>query len=803
MKKRSLSLILALIMVLSIILPGASAFADTVDAETPASAESVVLKWAKKLGSGWMNAPSVPTVADDGVIVMVGKTINKLSFADGEITASGEMSAAPSYGYTPSIIVGDSIIAPLGTGTLQAFDEKTLESKWVYSDALKGQALSPILYADGKVYTGFWNNEDKDANFVCVDAATGKLDWSYTVHGGFYWVGAAEIGDYVVVGTDDGAKGTSGDSALLSFKKTYAEDEEVQPVSSVALTGCGDARSSITYDGGKAYFTTKGGYLCSADVSEKTGEISNLKTVSFGAQSTSTPVIYGNYIYFGAGSGISDSGSSGNFVIADKNTLEVKNYVALKGYPQCEMLLSTAYLESTGYLYFYSTYNMTPGGISLIKVKANDISDTELVELYDAAGYEEYCIASVISDSNGNLYYKNDSGNIFCVGEIITEDVLVSIADKGSVELAYEPVTASDRNGDGKIDIGEVLYAAHEEFYGGGAAEGFASAESQYGAYITKLWGDESGNFGYYVNNAMAMGLGDEVKEGDHVYAYITANAYPDNDAYAFFGSDAYSAAAGGKLEVSLSYQSGYDESLAPVFAGFDKAELKAYDVKLENEASGFDYVSAGNGKYTVSFEKPGEYLIVATAENNAIVPAVCKVSVSTRSGFADVDPDAYYYDAVEWGSENGIVRGYSESEFAPDDFCTRGQIVTFLYRHAGSPEVSGECEFADVYDGDYKAAIIWAAENGIAQGYGDGTFGPDDTCTRAQAVTFLYRYIGMQTHSDSLGFSDIDAGDYYYDAIIWAAERGVAQGYGDGTFGPDDTCTRAQIVTFLYRAAK
>lgn len=110
-----------------------------------------------------------------------------------------------------------------------------------------------------------------------------------------------EVGSYVVVATDDGENGTSGTSSLLVFKKTYAENEEVKPVSSVELAGCGDARSSITVDGGKVYFTTKGGYLCSASVNAESGAISDLKTVSFNAQSTSTPVVFGNYVYFRAG----------------------------------------------------------------------------------------------------------------------------------------------------------------------------------------------------------------------------------------------------------------------------------------------------------------------------------------------------------------------------------------------------------------------------------------------------------------------------------------------------------------------
>ena len=141
---------------------------------------------------------------------------------------------------------------------------------------------------------------------------------------------------------------------------------------------------------------------------------------------------------------------------------------------------------------------------------------------------------------------------------------------------------------------------------------------------------------------------------------------------------------------------------------------------------------------------------------------------------------------------------------FAPDDSCTRAQIVTFLYRHAKSPEVSGEYGFTDACDECYEDAIIWATEKGIAQGYGDGTFGPNDTCTRAQAVTFLYRYLGGEKAQGSVkGFDDVDSTSCYYEAIMWAAENGIAQGYGDGKFGPDDLCTRAQIVTLIYRAVK
>ena len=815
MKKRSLSLLLALLMVLSLIVPGTAAFADDASqwpsfrgsdtnmaisaAETPADAQHTTLKWANQLSSDWSKAPSAPIIVGDKLVTLCGDELIELSLADGSLVKSVKTQASSGYGLITPAYADGMIIAPLTKGTIEAFDAETLESKWVYTDKLGGQSLSPVLCSDGKLYVGFWNGETEDASFVCLDAETGSLDWSCTVKGGFYFAGAVAVGDYVFVGTDDGVKDSAGDGMLISFKKTYAENEEVKPVSSAALSGCGDVRSSLAYSDGKVYFTTKGGYLGSASVDGESGEISSVNTVSFGAQSTSTPVVYGDHVYFGAGKSFDDPGL---FVIADKNTLEVKNTVELKGNAQCSMLLSTAYLETEGYLYFYSTYNTTPGGVSLIKVKADDVSKTELVELFDAVGYENYCVCSLICDADGNIYYKNDSGTIFCLSNELSEDVLVSIANKGGVELSYACVTASDRNDDGIIDIDEVLYAAHEKYYEGGADAGYATASSEYGAYISKLWGDESGNFGYFVDDNMAMSLNDKVNEGQHVYAYVNANAYPNNDAYAYFEDSSADTAAYVSFTVKLTAQNGYDENWSPKFEAYDKAQLRAYGSDLKTEVNDFTAVSLGNGEYKLSFTAAGEYYVVATAENNAIIPAVCMVSVKETPGFNDVDKSSYYYDAAMWGSANGVVKGYGDGIFLPDGRCTRAQIVSFLYRLAGSPEVSGECSFKDVPDSYYKNAVIWAAENGVTKGTTADTFAPDDVCTRAQAMTMLYRYLDAPEYEAGSGFVDVADGAFYADAVMWAAANGVAKGYNDGAFRPDAVCTRAQIVTFIYRAA-
>ena len=168
---------------------------------------------------------------------------------------------------------------------------------------------------------------------------------------------------------------------------------------------------------------------------------------------------------------------------------------------------------------------------------------------------------------------------------------------------------------------------------------------------------------------------------------------------------------------------------------------------------------------------------------------------------FKDVPVDAYYYEAVKWAAEKGITGGVGNGLFAPNQPCTRAQIVTFLWRAAGSPAPKHMSSFTDVpADAFYAKAVAWAVENGITGGTGDGKFSPDATCTRAQSVTFLYRASGSPAVSGSAAFSDVASNAYYADAVKWAEKNGITGGIGGGLFGSGNDCTRAQIVTFLYR---
>ena len=171
---------------------------------------------------------------------------------------------------------------------------------------------------------------------------------------------------------------------------------------------------------------------------------------------------------------------------------------------------------------------------------------------------------------------------------------------------------------------------------------------------------------------------------------------------------------------------------------------------------------------------------------------------------FIDVAENAYYYNAVAWAVRNGITSGTSATTFGPDDKCTRAQVVTFLWRAAGSPEPQSTANpFVDVSNSDwFYKSVLWAKENGITSGMDASHFGPNESCTRAQVVTFLYSDFGKPDVSGiDNPFSDVAADAWYAAPVLWAVENGITSGIGGGLFGVDNACTRAQIVTFLYKA--
>ena len=210
----------------------------------------------------------------------------------------------------------------------------------------------------------------------------------------------------------------------------------------------------------------------------------------------------------------------------------------------------------------------------------------------------------------------------------------------------------------------------------------------------------------------------------------------------------------------------------------------------LDKDGKALELTDKGSGKYT--FTMPA---------GKITVKAVFMDDNTMLNFFTDVHAEDYYYDAVLWAAQKGITGGMSDTLFAPNAACTRAQIVTFLWRAAGSPEPKALSSFADVpADAYYAKAVAWAVENGITEGTSDTTFAPGTICTRAHGVTFLSRAAKANTTSGNSNFADVDANAYYASAVKWAVDNGITNGISSSLFGPDSSCTRAQIVTFLYR---
>lgn len=350
------------------------------------------------------------------------------------------------------------------------------------------------------------------------------------------------------------------------------------------------------------------------------------------------------------------------------------------------------------------------------------------------------------------------------------------------------------------------------------------------GLYTTTgaTWSISGGTFSsdpsvYVVGNGSANIVKRAGSEGAYTYTVLaksglTSGVYLTDPSGALANNYYVSSTANGVWTVSYS---------APSSGGGSSSSSRRYDVSAPSVKHGDVTVSPKNASkgdtVTITVKPDSGYeldtLTVKDASGSKIkvkdkgngkftftMPA-SKVTVSAEFAeietldFADVPTDAYYYETVKWAAKKGITGGIGNGLFGPNQPCTRAQIVTFLWRAAGSPEPKTMSSFADVsMDAYYAKAVAWAVENGITTGTGDGKFSPDATCTRAQSVTFLFRAIGKLVDSKA-EFSDVLADSYYANAVDWAVENGVTNGIGDGLFGPDNSCTRAQIVTFLFRA--
>lgn len=419
-----------------------------VDVKIPTVAENGTLYWAKQIGSGIdSDAVGSPILVDGDIVTYASDNIFRIDPLTGGMVASGKMDHKSSFSITPPTYAEGMVFVALSSGCVQAFNAATLEPLWIYKDPLGGQPNCPLTVENGYLYTGFWNSETGNANFVCLSITDENpreqkeekyASWFYTAKGGFYWAGAYVSDDFVLVGTDDGTNLSNGQSSrlLLLNSKTGKLLDSLDGLN-------GDIRSSIVHDNGSYYFTSKGGTFYCVQVSSDrklTNEWNvNLQNGVGGIpMSTSTPVVYNGRAYIGvSGAGQFSAYSGHNISVIDLGSRKVAYRVATQGYPQTSGLLTKA---DNGIVYVYFFDNMTPGKLRVLQDQPGAISPTiTTVEggrptayaLFTPVGdHAQYAICSPIVDEYGTVYFKNDSAHLLAFGNTVAELVVTAMPTK-------------------------------------------------------------------------------------------------------------------------------------------------------------------------------------------------------------------------------------------------------------------------------------------------------------------------------------------------------------------------------------
>ena len=431
-----------------------------IHAKTPTDPQDTALYWAAKIGDAYAaDACGCPILVNGALYTYAGTTLYKIDAASGSVLQTGRMHHASSFAINSPTYADGMLFVGLSDGAVQAFNAETLEPLWLYTDALGGQPNSPITYADGYIYTGFWVGETLDANYVCLSVTDEDptstdekkaASWTYTHTGGFYWSGAYVTDNTVVIAADDGKAGSStGYAEIVSLDRRTG-----QTLGSVTMPRTGDIRSGVMYDSGTdaCYFTSKGGWFGTLRLQpDGAPDASSLQILTLQngsdvpAMSTSTPVVYNGRAYIGV-SGSSQFGmySGHNITVIDLAHMEIAYTVPTRGYPQTSGILTTGYDTGDGTVYVYFVDNYTPGKLRVLRDKPGQTrpehTETEtymsegktlscetapvLFTPFDA--HAQYALCSPIADADGTLYFKNNSGYLFAVGSTPQKLTVVS-----------------------------------------------------------------------------------------------------------------------------------------------------------------------------------------------------------------------------------------------------------------------------------------------------------------------------------------------------------------------------------------
>ena len=397
---------------------------SVISAKTPVEKSTIEVKWERQMGD-YVSPTSgtTPIIVDDKVYTFSANTIYMLDKETGEILKSAQAVANAGFALTPPTYADGMLFVLLSNGIIQCFNAQTLESLWVYTDPQGGQCNSAIRYDDGYIYVGFFSGS---AAFVCLsttdeDPSSGteaKVPiWRNSSLGAFYWDGAWTNEKYVFVVAQKN---------LCCLDKKTGEAVQVVPVD--------PCRCDVAYYNGRIYFTSQSGLLYSYNLTaDGKLDLENLiEPLYFGGQSSSTPAIYNNRIYIGTSNGGNFGVEGYGILVGDINpetgAMSVAYVVPTDGYPQTSGLISTGYEEENGYVYVYFLSNSAHGTLYMVKDKAGLTSADPATGAFYTPNHEQYCIASAVADSDGNLYLKNDSAWQFVLtrSELYLKDIVIT-----------------------------------------------------------------------------------------------------------------------------------------------------------------------------------------------------------------------------------------------------------------------------------------------------------------------------------------------------------------------------------------
>ena len=725
-------------------------------------------------------------------VTISGITANNKEY-DGNTNATVNASGATITGK----VDGDDLTVSVATGS--TFDSADAGSRTVTLGTLTLDGTSAgnyTLATSGNQTTATANITAKD---VSISAATVN-DKGYDGNAN------ATVASVTITGVSSAlSMGTDFDVTSATFPDADADTANVDVTINVALKGT--AANNYNLTNGMGYVVTSAAKINKATYSDSapTKTVNILK--NYAGVQTGTLTAADFFTTAPAEAKITDAvpdssnmmslagaDASGNFTYASKT-----NITAASDESWTVTISSKNYTDITATLTF-SPVDRTNAGVTISGVPTSKIYG------------ESFTLTASVTDAGTGTgswtWTSNDPSVLQVTGTSASATVKALKAGSATISAKYESDTTMGEQTTAPITVGKrviTVTADNKSMTVNGTLPTFTvtygnlpsgvQAADIFGTLAsasTTTDGKTTGSFDITVTTpVLKTEAGANYEVGAVTKGTLTVNPRPSSGGGGGSSVSTYSVTVG-KTEngsVSISPKSASKGSTVTITVTPDKGYVLETLTVLDK-----------NDKEIKLTEKNGKYTFTMPA-SKVTVKATFMDDNTMLNYFVDVKVGDYFYDAVLWAAEKGITSGTDATHFSPNAACTRAQIATFLWRAAGSPEPKSTGSFADVpADSYYTKAVAWAVENGITGGTGDGKFSPNATCTREQAVAFLYRASGSPAVSGGSAFNDVAANAYYADAVAWAEKNEITGGIGGGLFGSGNDCTRAQIVTFLYR---